>query len=68
MIIETKFNINDEVWLIDSNIVTKRNVTEIEINIDNSNLTFIRYKLNFCENRYLEKELFKTKEELIASL
>jgi hypothetical protein len=71
MRIETKFNINDEVWVIDfyesKPEILKRQISEIETNSYSEEID-IFYKMWFTEVKYNENSVFKSKEELIASL
>ncbi len=75
MTIETKYNWKDEVWTMYNNKPTKCYIRSINIYIrDNGVLDFLYFPYlsdgNYCVNNYGVKEnvLFKTKEELIASL
>ena len=69
MIIETKFNLDDFVWAILDNKIKKREI--VRITSDNSIYSAPRlhyYLYGYATYHYNEDELFKTKEELIASL
>lgn len=71
MKIETKYNIDDEVWLMKENKPTKRVVSFIEIiAASTTSKSFIQYGLKFEGEveRVVENKLFPTKEELLKSL
>lgn len=71
MIIETKFNIGDEVWFMKENKPTKKVVNFIEIvTASTTSKSFIQYglKMEDTVERVTEKHLFSTKEELLKSL
>lgn len=71
MIIETKYNIGDEVWFMEHNKPNKGSVVKIDIDIARSGDWYIEhYKVNFdnvliCE---VGQSLYPTKEELLKSL
>lgn len=73
MKIETKYSINDTVYLLAESAVWTGVITEIRVTVNN-NYTMVRYNVKCSlpkpENFTLLKEdrLFKTKEELVASL
>ena len=71
MIIETKYNIGDEVWLMKENKPTKLLVDFIEIIAASTvSKSFILYglKMGSVVERVLESRLFPTKEELLKLL
>ena len=71
MIIETKYNIGDEVWFMKENKPAKRVVDFIEIIVaSTTSKSFIRYGLKMGSEveRVVESHLFPTKEELLKSL
>jgi hypothetical protein len=75
MIIETKYNINDEVWLIWKTEVVKDKIEHIYFDTKSNEITYelINSKTNVFMGVELkaeveESKIFKTKEELIASL
>lgn len=75
MTINTKFNINDEVWFMYHNKVTKGNVTGIWIQKSSNLCSWWGDKVKYCvqinlkqENEVEENNLFITKEELLKSL
>ena len=72
MKVETKYNLNQEVWFIEDDEVVKDIVLEIDYNI---NLTEESIRYYFKENKgdlfrrfKKENKVFTTKEELINSL
>ena len=70
MIIETKYNIGDEVWVYYNMMLEKMIITHINIYCRKRGDLFreeIRYVLNNCIS-VDEKVLFPTKEELLKSL
>lgn len=58
----TKFDIGQEVWIMNNNRPTKMKIVEILIRWNGS----IEYNLN--PQKRIEHEVFSTKEELIKSL
>lgn len=71
MTIETKYNIDDEVWLMKENKPTTRVISFIEvIAASTTSKSFIRYglKTEGVVERVVESLLFPTKEELLKSL
>lgn len=71
MIIETKYNIGQEVWLMKENKPTTQVVDFIEIiAASTTSKSFIQYglKMEGVVERVTENHLFSTKEELIKSL
>ena len=66
MKIETKFNIGDEVWFRRCNVIVK-GIVDIIFIADVEGLR-ICYGLCDYDNALLEKELFRTKQELLDSL
>ena len=66
MEVQTKFNINDTVWVVD-NKVTQRRITGIEISVEDPALPKITYT-TISDIKYPEQDVFKTKQELIDSL
>lgn len=77
MIIKTKFNLDDDVWIIHKDKVINVNVNEIIISIKNSTQNVIYYLRNgkdeILENHYIvkkynENDMFATKEELFKSI
>ena len=70
MIIETKYNIGEKVFLLIRNKVECYTICEVKTTVTPSNIN-ISYKLQtFAGNTdyYPENELFPTKEELLNSL
>lgn len=71
MVIKTKYNIGDEVWVMYDNKPSKRAVDFIEIIVaSTTSKGFIQYglKMEGVVERMTEKYLFSTKEELLKSL
>jgi hypothetical protein len=67
MTIETKFNIGDEVWLMESNKAQQTVVYQINIVVHPSNYV-IQYQEKGYTNWYNEDQLFPSKESLLQSL
>ena len=67
MEVQTKFNINDTVWVVVDNKVTQRRITGIEISVENPSKPEIIYA-TIGDIKYPEQDVFKTKQELIDSL
>ena len=67
MQIETKYNINDEVWFINNNKVKNLSIMAIMTFFEKNTLT-IEYGLNSYIGKFKESDLFATKEDLIKSL
>lgn len=73
MIIETKYNIGDEVWFMHDNSAKSAIVTKIDIVIEKGMNSTDVYKstayslFNYCRY-YTKDKLFPTKEELLKSL
>ena len=67
MKIETKLNIKDECYFLHQNTIKKCIIEKIKINVFELNLE-IKYEIKFNSFLYLEKDLFKTKQELLDSL
>ena len=66
MEVNTKFNVGDKVWLVESNKVVMRIVDKLVINWE-GNTVDIKYSTN-GSNDIPEHLLFKTKNELLESL
>jgi hypothetical protein len=66
MEVNTKFNINDTVWVVCDNKVIQQKVIGIEISVEKKVIT-ITYSL-LDDSKYTETELYKTKQELIDAL
>ena len=67
MEVQTKFNINDTVWVVADNKVTQRRITGVEISVEDPALPTITYT-TIGDIKYPEQDVFKTKQELIDSL
>ena len=71
MIIETKYNIGDEVWVVSDGTPTRGKVKWIDIHIGRlgrEKIIEVRYQVLSYETPYSEGLVFPTKEELIKSL
>ena len=70
MVVETKYNIGDEVWFQTLGIIYKANVIEIVINILIDGNVVVNYKLGRRGYYYErnEDELIQTKDELLRGL
>lgn len=68
MQINTKFNINDEVYAIMRNKIQKYIIATIDIFIGLNNEIQIEYSVNGDTGNWEEDKLFSSKEELIKSL
>ena len=66
MEVNTKFNIGDQVWLVDANKVVMRLVTGVVILMEGDTLE-VKYSTWGNEN-IPETLLFKTKKDLLESL
>jgi len=68
MEVNTKFNIRDEVWLVDENKVVKMIVTGLVITTTAPDSYEVKYDLNYSRCEITECQVFKTKVELLESL
>lgn len=70
MIIETKYNIGQEIWFQILGVCYKAEITHIEIDVLDKRKPSIHYTLHRHSYSYVrrEDELFFTKEELVRSL
>ena len=71
MIIETKYDIGDEVWFMWFNKPIKGNIVKIDIDIAKTGDWYIEhYKVEVDSSWYchIGQSLFPTKEELLKSL
>lgn len=68
MEVNTKFNIRDEVWLIDENKAVKTIVTGLVITTTAPDSYEVKYDLNYSLHDIPENHVFKTKVELLESL
>lgn len=72
MIITTKHNIGDEVWLIRDNKAISDTINRIEFTAYHDNSKGLSYtltcKVNGNWQYYKEEDLFSTKQELIDNL
>ncbi len=67
MEVQTKFNINDTIWVVADNKVVQRNITGVEITVVDPSKPEITYA-TIGDVKYPEQDVFKTKQELIDSL
>lgn len=69
MTIETKFNIGDEVWVMDGLEPVSKEILRIDIEVYNAK-TIIEYDVMLGDvlTGFYEHELFLTKEYLLKSL
>ena len=68
MIIETKWSINKEYWVLHDNKVQKMQVTEVRVIVRNGMTNEVMYFLNNSSAHYSEADIFETKEALLQSL
>ena len=68
MEVNTKFNIRDEVWLVDENKAVKMIVTGLVITTTAPDSYEVKYDLNYSLHDIPESQVFKTKVELLESL
>lgn len=74
MEVKTKFNLGDEVWMMESNKAVSGSIKELTINIRFNGKNTIKYaikvlwKSHIWDTTRYEEELFPTKEELLKSL
>lgn len=72
MVIETEYNIGDEVYTLYKNKVTKTKIKAVEVLVSTD--IIVKYNSDIVEGLFesdkvfMEKDLFKTKEELLKSL
>lgn len=64
----TRFDIKDNVWLVNENKAVRMFVTGLVITATDSDNYEVKYDLNYSLCEILESQLFKTKEELLESL
>ena len=67
MEVQTKFNINDTVWVVADNKVTQRCISGIEISVEKTSKPEITYVI-IGDIKYPEQDVYKRKQELIDSL
>lgn len=65
---KTKYDIEDMVWMIANNKAEKRLITRVIISAEEAGSWEVKYSLQYGDTEYPEKQLFKTKEELLESL
>jgi hypothetical protein len=67
MEVQTKFNVNDTIWVVADNKVVQRKIIGVEITVVDSSKPEIIYA-TVGDIKYPEQDVFKTKQELIDSL
>ena len=67
MVVESKFNIGDDVWFIRGNQATCCDVTGVGIFVEGNKEPKITYTVHY-DHDYDESQVFATKEELLKSL
>lgn len=69
MKIETKYDINQEVWAVFEDKVQKGNILRIKIHVSDTK-TVVHYEVKFLQSSwtYYDNQIFATKEELIDNL
>ena len=65
MVIETKYNVGDDVWFMNKNQVFHRTIEGIVVNVS-LGIAITSYKLQ--NELFNESKLFETKQKLIESL
>ena len=65
---KTKYDIKDNVWLVDENKAVNMFITSIEITVTEPDSYEVKYGLNYSLCEIPETQLFKTKKELLESL
>ena len=65
---KTKFDIKDNVWLVDGNKAVKMFVTGIVITSTEPDNYEVNYELNYSSHEIPESQLFNTKKDLLESL
>lgn len=73
MTIKTKFNVGDEVWLMENNKPKNYEVFDIEVKVFTNHFNVVLTRESYClakNSRHWElaDALFATKEELLRSL
>lgn len=71
MVLESKYDIGDEVWIISNNVVFRTNVTGIFILVMKGyekDIINISYSVSYKDIKYFEDEVFASKEELLKTL
>ena len=65
---KTKYDIRDNVWLVNENKAVKMIVTGLVITTTEPDSYEVKYDLNYSLCEIPESRVFKTKEELLESL
>ena len=66
--INTKFDIGDTIWLIDSNKVMSMKITGVKVQVNERCECEVEYDLHHGDRKVEESKAFATKEELLESL
>lgn len=65
---KTKYDIKDNVWLVNENKAERMFVTGLVVTFTEPDSHDVKYDLNYSLRGIPENKLFKTKEELLESL
>ena len=65
---KTRFDIKDNVWLVNENKAVRMFVTGMVVTFTEPDSHDVKYDLNYSLCEIPENKLFKTKEELLESL
>lgn len=68
MEVKTKYDIEDNVWMVSTNKVVKTTVTGLGITLTGPDSYEVDYSVNYSSIDIPENQLFRTKEELLESL
>ncbi len=68
ILVKTKYNIGDKVWLISNNQVQSLDITGVRVCIDATEGEKVEYILHFNSSWMDQGKLFQSKKELLASL
>ena len=68
MEVKTKYDIEDNVWMVSANKVVKTTVTGLGITLTGPDSYEVDYSVNYSSIDIPENQLFRTKEELLESL
>ena len=65
---KTKYDIKDNVWLVNENKAVRMFITGLVVTFTDNDNYEVKYSLNYSLCDIPENRLFKTKEELLESL
>lgn len=65
---KTKYDIKDNIWLVDDNKAKRMFITGLVVTFTDNDNYEVKYDLNYSLCEIPENKLFKTKEELLESL